>query len=250
MTRLHEAATGLLVATSRTDALNSVVVVGQDGGVLLVDPGWQQDELDDLAADLAAGSLTPVAGFATHAHHDHVLWHPGFGDVPRWASPDSVRIAGSHRDEIVEALGPGYRPDVLALVGRLSALPGLDIPWRGPEIGVILHDAHIVGHSAIWIAELGVLIAGDMLSDVEIPLPDDSPRALDTYREGLETLAPYAGIARVVIPGHGSVTSDGASRLAADLAYLDDLDAGRESTDGRIANPGMAEVHAANRELA
>src|SRR5476651_1966467 len=113
MTRLHEVATGLLVATSRTDSLNSVVVVGQDGSALLVDPGWQQDELDALSAELSARSLTPVAGFATHAHHDHVLWHPGFGDVPRWASPDSVRIAGSRREEILEALGPGYRPEVL-----------------------------------------------------------------------------------------------------------------------------------------
>ena len=250
MTRLLEVAAGLLVATSRTDALNSVVIIGQDGTALLVDPGWQQDELDDLAAELVSRSLTPVAGFATHAHHDHVLWHPDFGDVPRWASPDSVRIAGSHRVEILDALGPDYRPEVLGLVGRLSALPGLDIPWIGPEIGVILHDAHIVGHSAVWIADLGVLIAGDMLSDVELPLPDDSPRALDTYREGLEALAPYADIARVVIPGHGSITTDGRSRLAADLAYLDDLAAGRDSTDPRIANPGMAEVNAANRELA
>ena len=250
MTRLHEVATGLLVATSRNDALNSVAVIGQGGGVLLVDPGWPQDELDDLAAELSARSLTPVAGFATHAHHDHVLWHPEFGDVPRWASPDSVRIAGSHREDILVALGSGYRSEVLELVGRLSALPGLDIPWLGPESDVILHDAHIVGHSAIWIAELGALIAGDMLSDVELPLPDDSPGALGTYRAGLEVLAPYATIARFLIPGHGSITSDGSARVTADLAYLDDLVAGRESTDARIANPGMAEVHAANRELA
>jgi glyoxylase-like metal-dependent hydrolase (beta-lactamase superfamily II) len=249
MTRLHEVATGLLVATSRTDALNSVVIIGQDGSALLVDPGWQQDELDDLAAELTARALTPVAGFATHAHYDHVLWHPDFGEIPRWASPDSVRIAGSHREEILEALGPDYRPEVLSLVGRLSALPGLDIPWLGPEVGVILHDAHIVGHSALWIAELGVLIAGDMLSDVELPLPDDSPGALATYRVGLGALAPYASIARFVIPGHGSVTSDGSARVGADLAYLDDLVAGRESTDARLANAGMAEVHAANLRL-
>jgi glyoxylase-like metal-dependent hydrolase (beta-lactamase superfamily II) len=250
MTRLHEVATGVLVATSRTDALNSVVVLGQDGGVLLVDPGWQPDELDELSAELAARSLAPVAGFATHAHHDHLLWHPGFSEVPRWASPDTVRIAGSHRAQILESLGDEYPADVLALTGRVSPLPGLDIPWPGPETDVVLHDAHIVGHSAAWISELGVLIAGDMLSDVELPLPDDAPNALGSYRAGLEALAPYAEIARFVIPGHGSVTSDGVARVLADLAYLDDLDAGRESSDRRIANPGMAEVHASNRALA
>ncbi len=250
MTRLRKVATGLLVATSRKYELNSVVVLGQNGGVLLVDPGWPQDELDEIAADLAQQSLTPVAGFSTHAHHDHLLWHPEFGDVPRWASPDTVRLAGSHRDEILEALGPDYRDEVLALTGRVSALPGLDIPWLGPQSDVVLHDAHIDGHSAIWIAELGVLIAGDMLSDIELPLPDDSSNALGTYRAGLETLAPYASIARFVIPGHGTITSDGTERVAADLAYLDDLAAGRESTDARIGNSEMAEVHAANRALA
>jgi hypothetical protein len=54
----------------------------------------------------------------------------------------------------------------------------------------------------------------------------------------------------MVIPGHGSITSEGAERVAADLAYLDDLAAGRESTDARIGNPEMAEAHAANLVLA
>jgi glyoxylase-like metal-dependent hydrolase (beta-lactamase superfamily II) len=250
MTRLHEVATGLLVATSRTDSLNSVVILGQNDGALLVNPGWQQDELDDLARELAERSLKPVVGFATHAHHDHLLWHPDFGDVPRWASPDTVRIAGSHRDELLGALGDGFRTEVLALTGRVTALPGLDIPWLGPETDVVLHNAHIVGHSAVWIAELGVLIAGDMLSDVELPLPDDSSNALAEYRAGLETLAPYAGVARFVIPGHGSVTTDGAARVEADRRYVDDLLAGRETTDARIAIPGMARVHSENRAIA
>jgi glyoxylase-like metal-dependent hydrolase (beta-lactamase superfamily II) len=139
---------------------------------------------------------------------------------------------------------------VRALTGRVAALPGLDIPWAGPETDVVLHDAHIVGHSAIWIAELGVLIAGDMLSDVELPLPDDSPNALGAYRSGLETLAAYAGIATLVIPGHGTVTNDGMARLDADRRYLDDLATGRTVADARLANPGMDRVHAANLALA
>jgi glyoxylase-like metal-dependent hydrolase (beta-lactamase superfamily II) len=249
MSRLREVTSGLLVANSRDGALNTVVVIGQAGGVLLVDPARLPDELDDLGDELRARSLTPVAGFSTHAHSDHLLWHPDFGDVPRWASPDTLRLAGSHRGDILASLGSDYRPDVLALVGHVSALPGLDVPWPGPETDVLLHDAQIEGHSALWIGELGVLIAGDMLSDIELPLLDDSPAALATYRAGIEVLAPYAGIARFVVPGHGSITSDGRARVDADHRYLDDLAAGRACRDPRIVNPGMLEAHAINATL-
>ena len=251
MTRLHEAAPGVLVATSRTDSLNSVIIEGLDNGALLIDPGWHQDELDELAAELRERSLSPVAGLSTHAHHDHLLWHPSFGDVPRWATPDTVRIAGAKRAEILDELGPGFTSEVLALVGKVSALPGLDVPWAGPELDVILHDAHIVGHTAVWMADSGILIAGDMLSDVELPLPDgdDIHGALATYRAGLDTLAPYASIAKLVIPGHGSITTDGFGRLEADRRYLDDLYHGRESHDIRLDNAGMLQVHAANCAL-
>jgi glyoxylase-like metal-dependent hydrolase (beta-lactamase superfamily II) len=249
MSRLHEVTIGLLVASSHTDALNTVVVLGRDHGVLLVDPGCRQAELDGLVDDLNGRSLTRVAGFSTHAHADHLLWHPDFGDVPRWASPDTVRLAGSHREKILASLGSDYRADVLALVGRVSVLPGLDIPWPGPETDVLLHDAHIEGHSALWIAELGVLIAGDMLSDTELPLFDDSPGGLATYRAGIEVLAPYASVAKFVVPGHGSITTDGPARVDADRRYLDDLAAGRDCADPRLANPGMLEAHAANLAL-
>jgi hypothetical protein len=30
--------------------------------------------------------LPVVAGFSTHPHWDHVLWHSRFGDVPRYAA--------------------------------------------------------------------------------------------------------------------------------------------------------------------
>jgi glyoxylase-like metal-dependent hydrolase (beta-lactamase superfamily II) len=35
---------------------------------------------------------------------------------------------------------------------------------------IIEHQAHAVGHAAVLLADRGVLLAGDMLSDVLIPL--------------------------------------------------------------------------------
>jgi glyoxylase-like metal-dependent hydrolase (beta-lactamase superfamily II) len=40
------------------------------------------------------------------------------------------------------------------------------IPWDGPQIRIIEHQAHAPGHAALLMEERGVLVAGDMLSDV------------------------------------------------------------------------------------
>src|ERR1700729_686743 len=43
----------------------------------------------------------------------------------------------------------------------------------GPVPGEIVeHQAHAIGHAAVLLADRGVLLAGDMLSDVLIPILD------------------------------------------------------------------------------
>jgi glyoxylase-like metal-dependent hydrolase (beta-lactamase superfamily II) len=42
----------------------------------------------------------------------------------------------------------------------------------GPQVRIIEHQAHAPGHAALLIEERGVLVAGDMLSDVLIPMLD------------------------------------------------------------------------------
>jgi glyoxylase-like metal-dependent hydrolase (beta-lactamase superfamily II) len=111
------------------------------------------------------------------------------------------------------------------------------------------HDGHCPGHTALWLAERKVLIAGDMLSDVELPLPHE-PDDLAGYLNGLELLAPYVRQAEVLIPGHGSPTDRPVQRLDADRRYLDALIAGIEPADPRRALPGMDKVHQRNVEIA
>lgn len=246
---LREVAPGIFVTTSRRDALNSVVVLADTaaaaGDVLLVDPGWERDELDALADSLAQRALRPVAGLATHAHFDHLLWHPRFGDVPRWASAVTTELAIDHREQLLADLGPHYSAEVIESFGLLQALPGTDLPWSGREIELVVHDGHVAGHTAVWIPDYRVLVAGDMLSDVEIPLLDDTPDALDRYREALDALAGYAASACMVIPGHGSIGADAIARLDADRRYLDALASGTRPADARLESPAMAAVHEA-----
>ncbi|MHB8437586.1 MAG: MBL fold metallo-hydrolase [Acidimicrobiales bacterium] len=252
MKRLHEVAPGVFVATSRRDMTTSTVLVDSvTNEAVVIDPAWDPDELDALAADLVAARLKVVAGVATHVHYDHLLWHPALGDVARWSSQATFDAVRRHRAALLDALGPDWPAPLAAVFARVQALPDVAIvPWSGPPITWIRHDAHVPGHVALWIPDRRVLVAGDMLSDVEIPLPDENDLALEAYRAGLEMLAPYAMDAELVIPGHGRPTADGRGRLDADRRYLDALAAGSPLDDSRLANPGMADAHRRNCALA
>ncbi|MTD17068.1 MBL fold metallo-hydrolase [Nakamurella sp. YIM 132087] len=242
---------GIAVRTSRREHTTSTLILADPAAaegseVVLVDPAWDPDELDEIAASL--DGLRIAAGFATHAHHDHLLWHPDLGRAPRWSSPMTAALARLHRDELLEQLGRDWPRPLTALFGRVEGLPAGTVPWQGPTIQLITHDAHESGHTALWVPERRVLVAGDMLSDVELPLVQNG--SLDAYAVGLATLRPYASAARVVVPGHGRPGDDGAERWRADHRYVDRLMAGLDPEDPRRANHGMEQAHALSLELA
>lgn len=241
-----EVARGIHVATSRRYATTTTLVTG-GAEALLVDPAWDADELEGLAGTLAALDVTCSAGLSTHVHYDHVLWHPRLPSVPRWATGWSVEAWLSRRDELLAPLVGDLPPEILEVAGRLSPLAHEGaLPWTARELVLHEHDAHAPHHLAVEVADAGVLIAGDMLSDVELPMPDDADPDLTTYREGLDRLAPVVARMSVIVPGHGSPSTEPMKRLDADRRYLDDLVAGRPVDDPRIGLPGMAELHAAN----
>jgi glyoxylase-like metal-dependent hydrolase (beta-lactamase superfamily II) len=247
---LSEVTPSVFVSTSRRYMTTSTVVVSDHGRALLVDPAWDPDELDALADELKARGIVVEAGVATHFHYDHLLWHPEFGDAPRWASATTVEIVTERRSELLSMLGSDWPAELAELFGSVEPLPSLDaIGWSGPTATPILHDAHALGHLAIWIEAEGLLIAGDTLSDVEIPLPDDDG-GLASYVEGLSIIEPWVRNARTLVPGHGTVTNKPLDRLDADRRYLKALLAGELCEDTRLSNPGMLEAHERNRGLA
>ncbi|MET3807126.1 glyoxylase-like metal-dependent hydrolase (beta-lactamase superfamily II) [Nakamurella sp. UYEF19] len=241
-----EVADGVLVATSRRE-LTTSTVVRDNGTTLLVDPAWEPDELEALADFLEEGGLTVSAGFATHSHHDHILWHPGFGGAPRWATRGTADTVAEHRGELLEFLGPDWPMQLMPLVGQVHPVPQTDpttLPWPGPHIEIVEHDGHSTGHGALWMPGTRVLLAGDMLSDVELPMTDET--GLAAYDQALTILEPYVRQAAVLVPGHGHPTGSPLERWTADRRYLDAVLAGDEADDPRLTNPGMVQVHAAN----
>jgi glyoxylase-like metal-dependent hydrolase (beta-lactamase superfamily II) len=235
---LTEVTPGVLVATSSYAMTTSTVVFGSSGsgGCLLIDPAVTVAELASLAAELADRGLVASVAWSTHPHWDHVLWSRELGDVPRYAAPAAVILTETERDGILsgaEESAPGHD---LSLVGRLVSLDASAIPWDGPTARVIVHHGHAPGHGAVFLPDTGILIAGDMCSDVEIPLLDTVEEdPLGDYRAGLERLAAVPGV-RQVVPGHGHVgdADEFRRRLAADFAYLDALARGKPFGDPRL----------------
>ena len=175
---LRPVAEGVLVHESAFVQSNAVVVRGR-AGVLLIDPGVHGYEMAALANDLRELGQPVVAGFSTHPHWDHLLWHARLGAAPRYGT---ARCAATVRDRLSDARGKAriaelIPPDIaeqipLDLLGLITGLPAgtAQIPWDGPQVRIIEHQAHAPGHAALAIEERGVLVAGDMLSDVLIPL--------------------------------------------------------------------------------
>lgn len=226
------------VFTSSVMMTNSTVIrSGAD--VILVDPAWTTAELGRLAAHVEGSNV--VCGWATHAHHDHVLWHPGFGDGPRYATPRAARRALEFQAELEQAATAHVGWELIPLVARVEVFDGRSLPWEGPEVQIIAHNGHAPGHGALWIPEIQTLIAGDMLSDVEIPMFAET--GWKKYLDGLAILEPYVQQAREVIPGHGRRTSAAVSRAdsplarwEADMVYLEQAASGRGHEDPRIAS--------------
>jgi glyoxylase-like metal-dependent hydrolase (beta-lactamase superfamily II) len=247
---LTEVGDGVWVRQSEWVWTNSIVLRGEDG-LIVVDPGIEGSELEQLADDLEGLGIPVVAGFSTHPHWDHLLWHPRFGDVPRYATAACARRADEARERAQAMAAESASGIPLELVALVTPLPADGGPLPGE---LIEHQAHAVGHAAILLADRGVLVAGDMLSDVLIPLLDAGrPDQVGAYETALDLLAQAAGQVDVVIPGHGAVAKgpEVAARLAADRAYIDALRRGEDPDDPRLAAADwLSGPHRSNLEQA
>lgn len=251
--RLVEITPDVWVARSRRYASATTVLLDGHGGALVVDPNWDADELAAIPQDLADLGVTCVAGLATHLHYDHVLWHPDLGEVPRWSTPGTVRITREHRAEVLAPLLGDIPDDLIEIAGHLTPIAGTELDWRGPKAVIHVHDAHAMHHLALEVPDWGLLVSGDMLSDAELPYPDDDDTDLVRYRTGLDSLQDVARRARIVVPGHGTTgVGEGAAlaRWDADRQYVDDCVERGASDDPRLQNDEQPEMHARNLERA
>jgi glyoxylase-like metal-dependent hydrolase (beta-lactamase superfamily II) len=227
---LRQVAEGVLIHQSEFCQSNAVIVQGRPG-VLLIDPGVLGYEMAALANDLRELGQPVVAGFSTHPHWDHLLWHARLGAAPRYGT---ARCAATARDQLSD-------PRAKARIAeQLTGLPAetAQIPWDGLRVRIIEHQAHAPGHAALLIEERGVLVAGDMLSDVLIPMLDlnDTADPVEDYLAALRLLEGAAKGVDVLVPGHGSIggADQVHARIDQDRAYVHALRDAQVLSDPRV----------------
>jgi glyoxylase-like metal-dependent hydrolase (beta-lactamase superfamily II) len=220
----------IAVRQSRAYRMNSAVVA-RDGHALVFDPGVLPSEMTDIAARVTERAPRPeqVGVIYTHPHWDHVLGQPyvaaattlAHADFAGELARDEAAIERSARAWI-EAAGESW-PRAFRAFAPTLVVRGTARVQIGP-FAVVAHEipGHCASQIALHLPDEGLLIAGDVLSDIEIPWLDGPPWV---YRRSLtailEVLAQHD--VRWLVPGHGSVAEgrlEGQRRVLRDIDYL------------------------------
>lgn len=232
---------------------------GEDGPqteTFVIDSPILPDELEILPALLEQARFPQPSGLlATHGDWDHLLGPLAFSAAPIGCAPTSMTRTrdnpGATQRELRAFDEEHYvqRPSPLAL----GAWQPLEVPGSceigSRELGLYPAEGHTSDGMAVWIGWAGVLVAGDYLSAVEIPVLGQGG-SIDAYLATLERLRPLVSEAEHVVPGHGSVLdAQGAlSILEEDVAYLAALrahGAAAELPQGRRTK-AQQRIHAEN----
>jgi glyoxylase-like metal-dependent hydrolase (beta-lactamase superfamily II) len=241
-----------LVVTSAFWQTNATALRSGDEA-MLIDSPYLPDELDALPGVLAGAGFEPDGLLATHADFDHLLGRISYPGMTLGLAESSVErmhaAPGEAQRELRQYDDEFYV--VRATPLALGQVQGLPVPGS-VEIGdreLELHPAegHTVDGMAILDRELGILIVGDYLSDVEIPWIHGT---VADYRATLARLAPLVEAASTVVPGHGSPNDRETTLriLDEDVDYLDGLEAGEARIPKTRDTKAQRGIHDENTE--
>jgi glyoxylase-like metal-dependent hydrolase (beta-lactamase superfamily II) len=247
----------VIVFVSRVWQTTCTAVRAGDEGFVIDSPVYP-DELEALP-DVLEQAGFPVSGLlATHADWDHLLGRLAFPSASLGCGESTAERLnaelGAAQRELRRFDEEHYVADrrPLALAGVQSLpVPGRLSLGRDRELELHPADGHTADGMAIWIPWTRILVCGDYLSPVEIPMISLSEGgSRERYRQTLEHLRPLVEAADMVVPGHGAPQPrDRTLRIAQeDLDYLDALarDGAQAPLPAGRRTPVQREIHARN----
>jgi glyoxylase-like metal-dependent hydrolase (beta-lactamase superfamily II) len=227
--RIVAAHEDVLVATSSVWQ-TTCTAVRKGGECFVIDSPVFPDELELLPGVLQQAGFEVDALIATHGDWDHLLGRLAFpGATLAVAETTAARLRGEIGAP-QRALRAFDDEHYVERAHPLSVEQAQAVPVPGKlgigdtDLDLLPADGHTEDGMAIWIPWSRVLVAGDYLSPVEIPMISEGG-SRSAYLATLRRLAEYVERADRVVPGHGAVM-DGvraAAVLREDLAYLEGL---------------------------
>ncbi len=202
--------TDVVVVTSRLYQ-TTCTLVRRGSEAFCVDSPVLPDELELLPTVAEQSDFKVMALLATHGDWDHLLGRLAFDEAP-------LGVAESTADALEENPGAAQRglrafddehyvtrrrPLTLGTPQRLPVPGRLGLGEHGDELELHAVGGHTADGMAISVPWARVLIVGDHLSPVEIPMVGDGDGMVDEYLATLDRLEPLIGEAETVIPGHG-----------------------------------------------
>ncbi len=166
------------------------------------------DELELLPAVAQQARFDVVGLLATHGDWDHLLGRYGFGEAALGCAASTATRLQERPGEVQRALRQFDEEHYVVRPGPLGLpeIQALPVPGRcGLGDGELeLHDAagHTADGMAVWVPWAEVLVCGDYLSPVEIPVLS-ADGSLEAYSDTLARLEPLVAQAQWVVPGHG-----------------------------------------------
>lgn len=248
----------VLVATSAVWQTTCTIVRGpvdeaEGSEAFVIDSPVLPSELEVLPTLMQQAGFPFTGLLATHGDWDHLLARLAFGaEAPLGVSETTAARLTAEPGQAARRLREfdaewyvGPRPSTLSL-GQIQALPvpgHIDIGDRTLE----LHPTggHTADGMAVWIPWAKVLVVGDHLSPVELPMLSDGG-SRSAYAATLERLRPLVEQADHVVPGHGAVL-DGTRAMAIlreDVAYITDWTLPIARRDAE-----QLKIHQRNQEL-
>lgn len=241
---VHEDVLVVVSAVWQTTA----TAVRAGAGCVLIDSPVMPEELAELPGLLTDSGFAARGLLATHGDWDHLLGRLAFPEAELRAGSTTVtRLAA-------EPTAAQQRLREFDDEHYISGRPPLELgavrplPAAGGTFELVEAGGHTADGMALWLPWAGVLVCGDYLSPVEIPMLSPGG-SLSAYQATLQRLAPLVAQAQTVVPGHGTPLSgeQAATIHAEDVAYLEalaargdaPLPAGRDSGE-------QARIHADN----
>lgn len=200
----------VVVATSRIFQ-TTCTLVRRGSEAFCVDSPILPDELELLPTIAEQMEFSVMALLATHSDWDHLLGRLAFAEAPLGVAESTALALAEDPGAAQRALRAfddehyvvRVKPLALGTPQRLPVPGRLCLGEQGDELELHAVGGHTGDGMAVSVPWARVLIAGDHLSPVEIPMVGDGSGMVDEYLATLDRLEALVRDADTVIPGHG-----------------------------------------------